>query len=112
VLRSVVGPEEMWGHWKELLPRYAQAQLDLAAHRSRLLTTGTPDRNPKQLAAEYRRLLGHQAAKPTNQGGLDPVQVVALERLLPTYDEWCAELAASRIPDTLQHDDLHSNNIC
>lgn len=112
VLRSIVRPDEMWEHWKVLLPRYAQAQLDLAAHRNRLLTRGTPDRNPKQLAAEYRRLLGHLAAKPTNEGGLNREQVVVLERLLPTYDEWCAELADSTIPNTLQHDDLHSDNIC
>jgi hypothetical protein len=102
----------MWGYWKELLPRYARAQLDLAVHRSRLVTTGIPDRSPKQLALEYLRLLGQLAAKPTNEGGLTRTQIAALERLLPTYQEWCAELAASTIPDTLQHDDLHSNNIC
>jgi len=112
VLRSIMGVDEMWPRWKELLPRYAQAQLDLAAHRSRLVTTCTPDRNPKQLALEYRRLLGHLAAKPTKDGGLTGQQVAALERLLPRYDQWCAELAASMLPDTLQHDDLHSNNIC
>jgi hypothetical protein len=112
VLRSIMGVDEMWGRWKELLPRYAQAQLDLAAHRSRLVTTGTPDRNPKQLALEYGRLLGDLAAKPTKDGGLTGEQLAALERLLPRYDERCAELAASTLPDTLQHDDLHSNNIC
>jgi hypothetical protein len=112
VLRSIVGPEEVWGHWQELLPRYGQKQLDLAAQRSRFVATGTPDRSPKQLTVEYGRLLSDLAAKPTKEGGLTREEVVALERLLPRYEEWCAELMASTIPDTLQHDDLHSNNVC
>jgi hypothetical protein len=112
VLRSIVGPEEVWGHWQELLPRYGQKQLDLAAQRSRFVATGTPDRSPKQLTVEYGRLLSDLAAKPTKEGGLTREEVVALERLLPRYEEWCVELMASTIPDTLQHDDLHSNNVC
>jgi hypothetical protein len=112
VLRSIVGPEEVWGHWQELLPRYGQKQLDLAAQRSRFVATGTPDRSPKQLTVEYARLVSDLAAKPTKEGGLTREEVVALERLLPRYEEWCAELMASTIPDTLQHDDLHSNNVC
>ena len=112
VLRSIVGPETVLEYWKELLPRYAQTQLDIAAQRSRFVATGTPDRSPKQLTVEYRRLVSDLAAKPTREGGLTREEVVALERLLPRYDEWCAELMASTIPDTLQHDDLHSNNVC
>jgi len=76
------------------------------------VATGTPDRSPKQLTVEYGRLLGDLAAKPTKEGGLTREEVAALERLLPRYEEWCAELLASTIPDTLQHDDLHSNNVC
>jgi hypothetical protein len=112
VLRSIAGPEALWQHWERLLPRYGQAQLDLTADRTRLASTGIPDRSPKHLPLEYRRLLGDLAAKPTDQGGLSRQQASALERLLPRYDDWCAELAASPLPDTLQHDDLHSNNVC
>jgi aminoglycoside phosphotransferase (APT) family kinase protein len=32
--------------------------------------------------------------------------------VLPVYNDRCAELAASPVPDSLQHDDLHSNNAC
>ena len=112
VLRSIAGPEALWQHWERLLPRYGQAQLDLTADRTRLASTGIPDRSPEQLPLEYRRLLGDLAAKPPDQGGLSRQQASALERLLPRYDDWCAELAASPLPDTLQHDDLHSNNVC
>jgi len=96
VLRSIAGPEALWQHWERLLPRYGQAQLDLTADRTRLASTGIPDRSPEQLPLEYRRLLGDLAAKPTDQGGLSRQQASALERLLPRYDDWCAELAARR----------------
>ena len=46
------------------------------------------------------------------RGGLGPDRRAALEARLPAYRRWCAALAASGIPDTLQHDDLHSANVC
>jgi hypothetical protein len=112
ILRSIVAPDALWTHWERLLPRYAEAQLALAEHRPRLLSTGTPDLGPAQLPSEYRRLLDELAARPTEDSGLTREQASALESLLPAYDDWCAELATSPMPDTLQHDDLHSNNVC
>ena len=105
VLRSIVASDAMWEHRQRLLPRYSQAQLDLAANRTRVLSTGIPDRRPEQLPLEYRRLLGDLAATPIDEGGLATQQAAALECLLPKYDDWCAELAASPVPDSLQHDD-------
>jgi hypothetical protein len=112
VLRSIAGPEALWGYWERLLPRYAEAQLALADHRLRLLTTGIPDRGPARLPLEYRRLLDELGARPTEDAGLTREEASALESLLPLYDDRCAELAASPVPDSLQHDDLHSNNVC
>jgi aminoglycoside phosphotransferase (APT) family kinase protein len=60
----------------------------------------------------YRRLLAELAAQPTEDGGLTVEHASALEQRLPVYDDRCAELAASPMVDTLQHDDLHSNNVC
>jgi hypothetical protein len=112
VLRSIVGLEAMWPYWERLLPRYAEAQLALAEHKARFLISGMPELGPAQLPLECRRLLAELATTPTEEGGLTREQASDVERLLPLYDDWCAELAASQLPDTLQHDDLHSNNIC
>jgi hypothetical protein len=111
VLRSIADPDASWAHWEKLLPRYAEAQLALATQSSRLLTAGTPDRSPAQLPTEFRRLLGELTTRPVDDGGLTAEQVGAFERM-PAYDDRCAELAASAIPSSLQHDDLHSNNVC
>jgi Phosphotransferase enzyme family len=112
LLGSLVAPEALWTYWERLLPKYAEAQLALAQHGPRLLSSGTPHLGPAQLQLEYRRLLAELAVLPREAGGLTKEQATALEHLLPTYDDWCAELAASSLPDSLQHDDLHSNNVC
>jgi Phosphotransferase enzyme family len=112
MLRSIVASDELWTYWERLLPRYAEAQLALAQQRTRLLSSGIPHLTPMQLRLEYRRLLAELAVQPTEDGGLTIEQTATLERLLPTYDDWCAELAASQVPNSLQHDDLHSNNVC
>ncbi|HET9778299.1 MAG TPA: phosphotransferase [Propionibacteriaceae bacterium] len=111
-LRSIAAPDALWTYWERLLPKYAEAQLALAQHRLRLLSSGTPHVGSAQLRLEHRRLLAELAVLPTEEGGLAKEQATALEHLLPTYDDWCAELAASSLPESLQHDDLHSNNLC
>jgi hypothetical protein len=112
VLRSRAEPEALLEHWERLLPRYAEAQLALAADRSRMAATDTPDRSPAQLPLEFRRLLGELAGQPAEVGGLTFEDASALERVLPAFESWCAELSASPVPDSVQHDDLHSNNVC
>jgi Phosphotransferase enzyme family len=112
MLRSIAASDELWTYWERLLPRYAEAQLALAQQRTRLLSSGIPHLSPMQLRLEYRRLLTELAVQPTEDGGLTTEQTSALERLLPIYDDWCAELAASPVTNSLQHDDLHSNNVC
>jgi len=111
-LRSIAEPDALGRYWERLLPRYAEAQLFLAEHRLRLLTTGIPDRGPVQLPLEYRRLLDELAVRPAEDGGLTREEASALDSLLPSYDDRCAELSASPVPDSLQHDDPHSNNVC
>jgi hypothetical protein len=111
MLRSKTKPDALWGYWERLLARYGEAQLALAADRPRMLACGAPDRGPVQLPLEFDRLLDKLASQPIEQGGITRQQAAILERVLPAYEGRCAELAASPIPDSLQHDDLHSNNV-
>ena len=45
-------------------------------------------------------------------GGLRDRDAHRLTDLLPRLDDWCSELVGSGIPDSVQHDDLHSANVC
>jgi hypothetical protein len=112
VLRSVLDPNALWDIWPKLLPRYATAQLELAEHADELLATGIDVRSPATLPGQARRLLEELAATPVERGGLTAEQAGRLANRLGEYDAWCAELEASGIPSTVQHDDLHSSNVC
>ena len=57
-------------------------------------------------------LTGELAGVPVDQGGLTADEADRLAAMLPPVRDWCAELAAIGVPDSVQHDDLHSGNVC
>lgn len=85
-----------------------------------LLATGTPERSPAALPGQAAALvadltlIGADCAETDDggAGGLSGADAEALTARLPAYDQWCRELDDGGIPCTIQHDDLHSNNIC
>jgi hypothetical protein len=111
-VRSVWPPEQLWERWQTLVQRYAEAQRVLAHHERAVLGAGVPDLRPEALPAQLVALTEHLAARPVDQGGLAPEQARSLESLAPEYAAWCEELAAAGIASTVNHDDLHTSNIC
>ena len=112
VMRLTAAPEELWLTWERILVRYADAQLQLASAVPALLETGVPDLRPSNLPVAARQLIAELGTVSVDQGGLTEAERAALESRLPTYAGWCAELDGSGIPPTIQHDDLHSSNVC
>jgi hypothetical protein len=112
IMRTVAPADELWERWEGIVARYAEAQLVLADHRDALLATGVPEASPASLPRQARALLAELAARDPSEGGLTGEESARLEALLPEYDAWCAALADSAVPDTVQHDDLHSANVC
>lgn len=110
VSRTVHGgatpPDVMADH----LGAYAGLQRSLEPHADRLVGLGVEDLRPalmpQVLAETIERL---RVERPP--GRLDDDDAQALVALLPAYAEACAELAAGGVRPTLQHDDLHDNNI-
>ena len=112
VLRQVLPAARSWDAWEAVAARYGAAQLALAGDRRGLLAAGVTEVSPRTVPGLARSLLDELAALPVEAGGLDTAQTARLTGVLPTLDDWCAELAASPVPDSLQHDDLHSGNVC
>jgi hypothetical protein len=110
--RSAIQVSDHWPLWENLLPRYAAAQLSLARHRTELLATGMPERSPATLPGQVAALVAELAVLGEDSGGLSAADSEALTARLPAYSQWCRELDGGSIPSTVQHDDLHSNNIC
>jgi aminoglycoside/choline kinase family phosphotransferase len=88
----------------ELLPRYAELQIAEAAHVDDHLAHGVPDRRLATLPDQFDMLV--DADLP-----LEPHESERLRAFAPEFRELCAELAAFGVPETIQHDDLHGNNL-
>ena len=77
------------------LPVYARLQLDLAPHVEELLALGVADMRPAAMPARFDEALAAI-------GGDD-----RLAALRPAVAEWCERLAASPVPASIDHNDLH-----
>jgi hypothetical protein len=87
-------------HWERALPRHAELQRLLTPRTVQLLELGVPDLRPHTMPVHYADILSGVRER-----------LEELRALEPDYARWCAELAAGGIAPTLQHDDLHDNNI-
>ncbi|MGZ4504744.1 MAG: phosphotransferase family protein [Nocardioidaceae bacterium] len=112
ILRTLAGPDRLWRPWETVVAWYAEAQIALAGHRDAVLGTGLREVSPTTTPALARRLRDELGGLPPEKGGLTAEQEAAVNRRLPELDAWCAELAACGVPDSVQHDDLHSANVC
>ncbi len=75
--------------WAAVLPRYADLQRAAAPLADALVAAGVPDRRLATLPDLYETLGGNRAV----------------------VDELCGELAALGLPETVDHDDLHDNQV-
>ena len=97
-------------HWVDLVRGYADLQRRMAAHLPELRDAGLPDCTPPTLADWYRQVLARADAEPH----VRPLVASTWARLQALVDDtarWSAELGASRIPSSVEHNDLHSDNV-
>jgi hypothetical protein len=104
-LREIVERERSLRRWLELLPRYAQLQIDLAGHADELVALGAPDRRLAVLASQYEQLLDRGVE------GLPESDLHRLRGLTAEVGEMCDRLAGLGLPETIQHDDLHDGQV-
>jgi hypothetical protein len=104
-LREIVERERSLRRWLELLPLYAQLQIDLAGDADELVALGAPDRRLAVLGAQYEQLLDHGVE------GLPEGELRRLRGLTARVGEMCDRLADFGLPETIQHDDLHDGQV-
>lgn len=96
----------------DALPGYARLQRRLATHADDLLAIGLPDLRPTSMADRYADCLADVADYVAHRG--DPGQAATVARLREldlTVRQWADELAASAVPPSLDHNDLHPWNL-
>lgn len=97
------------GVFERFLPVYAEMQEALAASAEHWIEIGAPDRGADRLPVLLDRLLAGELG-----GGplpIDPALRRQLDRALPTFSRVCEELACASPAKTLDHGDLHANNV-
>src|SRR3954452_12200623 len=99
--RTLGNPPE---RWMEILPLYAELQIGETEHAEEHLARRVPDLRLERLPDLYEDVL--RAELP-----IDAAEKRSLEALAPLLPYWCEELDAVGIGPTVQHDDLHMNNV-
>lgn len=92
------------GDWAEALRQYALTQRALVPYADEIEALGVPGARTAQLPGLLDGLM------ETNTS-LDDGDRKALDLLRPRILEWCQELDALGVPDSLDHSDLHENQI-
>ncbi|MFR9796098.1 aminoglycoside phosphotransferase family protein [Streptomyces sp. MS06] len=90
--------------WEEPLRQYASMQRALLPHVRRLRELGVPDARAAALPGLYDRLVD-------GAEGVTDEERAELRALRPRLADWCRELAATGVPDSLDHSDLHEGQI-
>jgi hypothetical protein len=106
-LREILEETGDFDVWIEILPLYAELQMDVAADRDRLLAAGVPDRLLASLPGQFEEVLADAVALET----LTQDERRRLASLAPRIEAECRELADYGLPETIQHDDLHDGQV-
>jgi hypothetical protein len=106
-LREILEQTGDFDVWVEILPLYAELQMDLAADRDRLLASGVPDRLLASLPGQFEEVLTDAEALES----LTQDERRRLAALAPRIEAECRELAVCGLPETIQHDDLHDGQV-
>lgn len=118
-LRTQAAPDGRNGdtdmaRWERILPLYADLQRRMEVHVEAMLGVGVPDLRPERLPETLARLLETDDVWARVDAADRTATDVARRRLrdlIPVVAEMAAALAASRIAATIDHGDLHGNNI-
>ena len=90
--------------WLSLLPTYADLQRGEAVYAAQHLGAEVPDRRLGRFPALYDAMLAHELPLTTTDHA-------RFEAFAPRFGQLCQELESAGVPATIQHDDLHGNNV-
>jgi len=111
-LREFAGSQPSKPEWTQLLCGFAQLQIKLVNHADELLAAGLPDRRLDKLPSEYSDRIGSREFSETaNLGGITRDEFAQLEKMQPQFSEKVEDLAAIRLPASIDHGDLHDGNV-
>jgi len=103
LIRELVKTRRDVHHWLTVVPLYAEVQIGAAPLADDLLDLGVPDLRLERLPDLFDGLVA--------RADVSAAERAVLHGLRPRLAALCDELAQDGIPETLQHNDLHYNNV-
>jgi hypothetical protein len=98
--------------WCAVVVTMADLQRAIAPHRDDVLATGVQDCSPATVPARFDGLVEVLSGLPRQHPShLDADLRAALRAARPRLVDVCAQIAASPMPSTVQHGDLHPGNV-
>jgi hypothetical protein len=98
--------------WCAVVETTADLQRAIAPHRDDVLATGVQDCSPATVPARFDDLVEcFSTLSPEHPSHLDADLRPALRAIRPKLVDVCAQIAASPLPNTVQHGDLHPGNV-
>ncbi len=111
-LREIIRGNGDYSYWEQILPRYAEFQIEIARRLPELLAMGAPDERLAILPGQFEKLLGDKRIlRPGQEKGLTIEEYSLLQDSVPELSLLCQELASYAVPESLNHGDFHDNNI-
>lgn len=111
-LRASIRPTQNVKPWEPVIIEYAKLQMGLAEHVDAILALGVPDHRLAALPALYSQLLADTPSLMIDQEkGLTSSEYQQLQNLISRFEQLCADLAAFKIPESVNHGDFHDGNI-
>ncbi len=102
-LRSFRKSGEPAPSWDEVLPLYAELQIELAGDLDELLALGTPDKRPAAVSSAYLDLVERVS-------GAEPSATGRFRALAPEL-ELLVEALEGALPLTVIHEEVHEGNV-
>ena len=102
-LRALIKSRDPAPSWDELLPLYAELQIELVDEAEELVALGAPDKRPAMMSAAYPKLV-------ERVGNLAALDVKRLQALAPELES-LTEALARPLPATLIHEEFHEANV-
>ena len=97
--------------WERMLALYAEVQVRASGHVDELLGAGVPDRRPSELRRLFAEVVVAERGLADSSEKLSGSESAHLLGLAGRVGELAAELAASGLPATIDHSDLHAGNV-
>ncbi|HEY3337493.1 MAG TPA: aminoglycoside phosphotransferase family protein [Propionicimonas sp.] len=100
------------GLWADVVAQWSQTTRALAGRAEELEEIGVPRLGPAEAEPYLHGRIAELAALPSGDPAhLAPVDAARLTAVLPSVARAGEQLAALGLPDTLWHNDLHTNNV-